>query len=144
MTSDQASHVMLVEDEAITAMLLHRALKTAGFRVSPPVSSGEQAVALAAELRPDVVVMDLRLVGEMDGLETAIAINESRRTPIVFTTGYCCDELSDQVPTGLVFLCLEKPVLIPQIIKAIRLILPTEPESSPIDRSRSTMPSNDI
>ena len=63
MTSEQTSHVMLVEDEAITAMLLHRALKTAGFQVSPPVSSGEQAVALATELRPDVVVMDLRLVG---------------------------------------------------------------------------------
>ena len=78
----------------------------------------------------------------MDGLEAAIAINESRKTPIVFTTGYCCDDLSVQIPAGLVFLCLEKPVLIPQIIKAIRLLLPTEPEFSPVDRSTSTVPSN--
>ena len=131
MTSEHAIHIMLVEDEAITAMLLHRSLEAAGFLVCPPVSSGEQAVALATDQQPDVVVMDMRLAGQMDGMQAAIAINATRKTPIIFMTGYSCEELTGRIPTGLVYLCLEKPVLIPQIIKAIQVVIPPEPTPAP-------------
>ena len=80
--------ILLVEDEAILAMAMKLELRAAGYHVAEVVSRGEDAVAFAAESSPGVVVMDISLAGEMDGIEAAHLIRLNADVPVIFTTGY--------------------------------------------------------
>jgi len=83
--------VLIVEDEMITAMDLKDKLVNSGFIVPAIVASGEEAIDTAAELRPDVVLMDIVLQGEMDGIQAARKIS-SLDIPVVFLTAYSDEE----------------------------------------------------
>lgn len=80
--------VMLVEDEALLAILLQKNLQSLGYEVSGPYATGEEAVEEARKNRPDVVLMDIRLAGALDGIEAAEKIMAMHNTPIIFMTGY--------------------------------------------------------
>ena len=67
--------VLIVEDEMVTALDLQAKLVNIGFTVPSIVNSGEEAVNMAAELRPDVVLMDIVLQGEVDGIQAAKKIS---------------------------------------------------------------------
>ena len=67
--------ILIVEDENITAMELQERLKSWNYHVAAIVSSGTQAVQKAAELRPDLILMDIILKGELDGIDTAEQIH---------------------------------------------------------------------
>ena len=79
--------VLIVEDEMVTALDLQAKLVNIGFTVPSIVNSGEEAVDMAAELRPDVVLMDIVLQGEVDGIQAAKKIS-SLDIPVVFLTAY--------------------------------------------------------
>lgn len=79
---------LVVEDEVITAMCLEMELKRAGYTVCQRVVSGEEAVASAVQHRPDVVLMDIRLAGKLDGIEAAQEIQTATGIPVIFMTGY--------------------------------------------------------
>ncbi|MBI5460498.1 response regulator [Methanobacterium sp.] len=87
----EPTSVIIVEDEKITAMDLKQKLVNIGFTVPAIVSSGEDAVDIVAELRPDVVLMDIVLQGEMDGIQAAQKIS-SLDIPVVFLTAYSDDK----------------------------------------------------
>ena len=80
--------ILLVEDEAITALLLTRNLKQEGYEVCDPVSTGEAAIRAVKNDHPDVILMDIRLGSQMDGVEAAQTIANSYDIPIIFLTGY--------------------------------------------------------
>ena len=80
--------ILVVEDEAILAMDLQDKLTDLGYRVLAATGSGEAAVRMAAELRPDLVLMDIRLNGIMDGVEAGRQIGAQLQIPIVFMTAY--------------------------------------------------------
>lgn len=80
--------VLVVEDEAIVAEDLRTLLEGLGYMVPAVVSSGEEALQKAAETHPDVVLMDIVLKGEMDGVEAADQIRARRNVPVVFLTAY--------------------------------------------------------
>lgn len=80
--------ILLVEDEALTALLLTRNLEMVGYHMCTPVGTGEAAIETAAAEQPDVVLMDIRLGSAMDGIEAAQKITAIRPVPIVFMTGY--------------------------------------------------------
>lgn len=84
--------ILLVEDEALTALLLTRNLEMIGYHMCGPVGTGEAAVEIAAAERPDVVLMDIRLGSAMDGIEAAQKIKAIHPVPIVFMTGYEDDQ----------------------------------------------------
>jgi DNA-binding NarL/FixJ family response regulator len=79
--------VLLVEDEIIVLEDLRLRLKAMGYAVRGTATSGEDAVRLARELQPDVVVMDISLRGGMDGVEAATIINMETGIPVVYVTG---------------------------------------------------------
>jgi len=83
----EKANLLVVEDEFITAMDLEERLEEMGYNVLKIVSSGEEAIKFAAELRPDLVIMDIILQGEMDGTEAAEKIN-SLEIPVIFLTAY--------------------------------------------------------
>lgn len=116
--------VMLVEDEVILAEMSRRLLIRWGYDVVAVVSSGETAIRQAAAVSPDLIVMDIRLSGKLDGFEAARAICEERPTPILFTTGYS-DETTETALEGLdgIFTVLSKPIPPPSLQAAVASLL---------------------
>ena len=85
------ARIMVVEDERLVALALGQTLKTLGYEVVGLMTTGREAVRKAGELEPDLVLMDIRLKGELDGIEAAIRIHETYKIPIVFLTAYSDD-----------------------------------------------------
>ncbi|EPG75408.1 response regulator receiver domain protein [Leptospira fainei serovar Hurstbridge str. BUT 6] len=81
-------HILLVEDEILTAMLIERELKKSGFNVSEHVTTGELALLSAERNPPGLVLMDIMLAGGLDGIETAAKLKSKFDVPIIFITGY--------------------------------------------------------
>lgn len=80
--------IMIVEDESLIALNLKEKLEDLDYSVSSIVNSGENAILQAEVDRPDIILMDIHLKGEMDGIEAAEIINSSLRIPIIFATAH--------------------------------------------------------
>jgi two-component system, cell cycle response regulator len=93
--------ILLVEDEGIVARDLEETLTRLGYHVSGIASEGAQAVAMAEKLQPQLVVMDVSLRGELDGIQAARLIQQRSHVPIIFLTGHSDTEtLHRAVLTG--------------------------------------------
>jgi DNA-binding NarL/FixJ family response regulator len=80
--------ILIVEEDWLQAESLEELLMLEGHTVCATEASGERAVTLAASLRPDLVVMDVRVAGRIDGIESAIRITRARPDcGVVFITG---------------------------------------------------------
>jgi len=82
------TNILIVEDESIVAADLERKLKKIGYGVAGIASRGEQAVEMSLSLKPQLVLMDIRIEGTMDGIETAEAIRSRCDVPIVYLTAH--------------------------------------------------------
>ncbi|GJL78951.1 MAG: hypothetical protein NPINA01_19400 [Nitrospinaceae bacterium] len=80
--------ILVVEDESIVAAHIAESLKHSGYKVTDTVSYGEQAVESVMQNRPDLVLMDVVLVGPMDGIEAGEVIYSNFDIPIIFLTAY--------------------------------------------------------
>ncbi len=78
--------ILIVEDEGVTALNLQRILNEAGYEVVQTVSSGEEAITVAIDTEIDLILMDILLDGELDGIESAVKIHEHVDVPIIFIT----------------------------------------------------------
>jgi CheY-like chemotaxis protein/AcrR family transcriptional regulator len=87
-----ATRVMVVEDERIVALNIKRRLIQLGYEVPAFVSSGAQALAKIEHARPDVVLMDIHIDGDIDGIETAAQIPRELQIPVIYLTAYSGDE----------------------------------------------------
>ena len=82
------SKILVVEDERITAEDIKSGLECAGYNVPALVSSGEDAIEKAGKLKPDLVLMDIKLKGKMDGIEAAEQIKYLYNIPVIYLTAY--------------------------------------------------------
>jgi len=80
--------ILIVEDEKLVAENLSSRLANLGYEVAGVVADGEQAVALAGRLRPNLVLMDIWLKGPMDGIEAAETIRREYDTPVIYLTAH--------------------------------------------------------
>lgn len=80
--------ILVVEDEGVIAMELAATLREFGYDVVGAANDGAGAVALAAEFKPDLVMMDIVIRGPVDGIEAAARIRAARDVPVVFLTAY--------------------------------------------------------
>ncbi len=80
--------VLLVEDEALVALDIRRTLQRFGYTVCATAATADEAVRIAAAMRPDVVLMDIRLQGQRDGISAAAEIRRRFGLPIVYITAY--------------------------------------------------------
>ena len=101
--------ILIVEDEAIVAEEMREQLLEEGFRVDAVANSGEEAVRLAVETLPDVVLMDIRLRGGMDGVEAARRIHQTTGAPVVYVTAYPDVFIRDPAQMQRPRLCVTKP-----------------------------------
>jgi CheY-like chemotaxis protein len=79
--------VLIVEDEMIIALMLEQMVTKLGYEIVGKVSSGEMAVEQSIACRPDIILMDIRLQGEIDGIEAVTKIQESMDTMVIYITG---------------------------------------------------------
>ena len=98
--------ILIVEDERITAEDIRYVLENVGYDVSGICSSGEDAIIKAGEFHPDLILMDITLAGEMDGIEAAEHIKELYDIPIIYLTAYSDSSTLKRIkvtePTGYV------------------------------------------
>ncbi len=83
--------ILIVEDESIVAMALKDTLQSFGYTVVGTAIRGTDAIRLANETWPDLILMDIRIQGAMDGIETAERINAFYDIPVIFLTAYSDD-----------------------------------------------------
>lgn len=89
--------ILIVEDDVLVAEDVRRTIENLGYRVADAVTRGEEAVEVAREQGPDLILMDVRLAGPMDGVEAASTIVEELDIPVVYMTAYADDETRDRI-----------------------------------------------
>ena len=82
------TQIMVVEDEGIVALSLKRKLIRLGYEVMAVVSSGEEALEEIAHSPPDLILMDIILAGQLDGVETAGQIQANFNIPLIYLTAH--------------------------------------------------------
>ena len=87
-----SARIMVVEDEQITAADIEDMLRGLGYAVTAAVASGEEALRRAAEDPPDLVLMDIRLKGKCDGIETAVQLRQRFDIPVIYLTAHADQE----------------------------------------------------
>jgi PAS domain S-box-containing protein len=102
--------ILIVEDDGIIAAHLQDTLTGLGYRALGPVASGEAAIAAVKAQPPDMVLMDIRLAGPMDGISAAGRIQSDADIPIVYLTCYSQDPLLQQAKVTAPYGYLVKPV----------------------------------
>ena len=107
--------ILLVEDEAITAMSMQAALERLGYEVSEIITTGAEAVQKAFSYKPSVILMDINLIGDMNGVEAVEKIHERMDIPVIFITGYSNREIKERALKTHPLAYLEKPVNIQNI-----------------------------
>jgi PAS domain S-box-containing protein len=117
------SRVLVVEDQPLIATDLCQTLRTMGYDVLPSLASGEDAVIAAVELRPELILMDIRLSGPMDGIQAAMAIRDRLDVPIVYLTAYADDETIKRAKVTGPFGYLLKPFNERELRAAIEIAL---------------------
>jgi len=80
--------ILVVEDDDIIAKVLDWRLKNLGYAVSGRASTGAEAMELLVSHRPDLVLMDINIRGEIDGIETASMIRKGFSVPVVYVTSH--------------------------------------------------------
>lgn len=81
-------NILIVEDEALIAMDLRLTVESLGFKALGTAFSGEESLRKVESLRPDLVLMDIKLKGDMDGLTAAEEIYSRFGTPVIYLTAY--------------------------------------------------------
>ncbi|MEO5356588.1 MAG: response regulator [Nitrospirae bacterium YQR-1] len=88
--------ILIVEDEGIIAMNLKRKLEKLGFIVTSVVPSSGEAIIKAEADKPDIILMDIVIQGDMDGIDTAAEITKRFEIPIIFMTAYADEKLLER------------------------------------------------
>lgn len=80
--------IFIVEDESIVSLEIQSRVKHLGYSVSGTAAYGDEAIRKVIDLKPDLILMDIRIKGELDGIETAAEIKKIYEVPIIFLTAY--------------------------------------------------------
>jgi response regulator NasT len=112
--------VLVAEDEALIRLDLVELLTNEGYQVVAEAADGEEALALARELKPDLVVMDVKMP-KMDGITAAATIAEERIAPVVMLTAFSQRELVERARDAGAMAYVVKPFDSSDVIPAIEI-----------------------
>jgi len=87
------TQILVVENDGASARFIEMTLKSLGYAVPAVISSGEEAIKKAGEMHPDLVLMDIRLKGDMDGVQAAEEIYARFNIPVVYLTAYADNKI---------------------------------------------------
>jgi signal transduction histidine kinase len=115
--------ILIVEDEMVSAMSLAADLEDMNYEVVETASTGEEAMQFAAQLQPDLILMDINLIGSMDGIDAATEIRQRYNIPVVFLTSYSDDETLKRARQAGSFGYLLKPFKVTEVRASIEIAL---------------------
>jgi DNA-binding response OmpR family regulator len=122
--SETEKKILVVEDESITFMMLEFHLKRAGYAVCENAPDLKTAVALFHTRRPDLVLMDINLANDSNGIDAAkLILEEDQDAVIIFMTGYDHPEIKERARQLHPADYMVKPVQMPVLLEKIREIL---------------------
>jgi DNA-binding NarL/FixJ family response regulator len=133
--------VLIVEDEVIVAEDLRRHLEASGYEVIGHAMDGQEAVHLARNLHPDVILMDVLLRGRANGIETAKTIQRSVDTTIIYVSGQSDERLVKEAVAAGAFGYVVKPFQMRQITSSISIALHRRSEARAVEERAHLMPS---
>lgn len=115
--------ILVVEDEGIVSIDIRNILKQIGYPVTEAVFSAEEAFVKMKDFQPDLVLMDIGLKGEIDGIEAAKIIKEKHKLPVAFLTGYAdgntLERAKSAEPVGYIIKPIDENELKKIITKAL-------------------------
>jgi signal transduction histidine kinase len=117
----RSRELLIVEDEGVTALHLRQHLEKIGYTIIALAGSGEQALHVLERRRPDLVLMDIRLSGDLSGTQTAKIIDERFRIPVVYITAYNNDATVEAVNATGGYGFLTKPIRESELHPVIQL-----------------------
>lgn len=115
--------IMVVEDDALIAAHVESVLAATGYTVLPPLAFGEEAVEAITDRPPDLILMDIQLAGEMDGIDAASQIQALHDVPVVYLTAYIQDERLERARATTPYGYLTKPVSGYELLATIDTVL---------------------
>jgi len=118
----ERTRVIIADDESVIRTDLREMLTTLGYLVVGEVGDGESAVNLARELKPDVVIMDIKMPN-MDGIEAARVLTQEKIAPVLLLTAYSQRDLVDRAKEAGVVGYLVKPFREQEIVPAVDIAL---------------------
>jgi DNA-binding NarL/FixJ family response regulator len=111
--------ILLVEDDFLIGMEMETGLQDAGYAVAGVAATAEDAVALAAEHRPALVVMDIRLASERDGVDAALEIYETLGIRSLFASAHCDSQVRARAAAARPLGWVAKPYRVATLATAI-------------------------
>ena len=130
--------VLVVEDEALIRLDLTEMLTEEGYVIAGEAGDGEQAVELARELRPDLVIMDVKMP-KVDGIEAAGSIVEEKIAPVVMLTAFSQRDLIEQARDAGAMAYLVKPFARHELVPAIELAVSRFAEKRALEDEVATL-----
>lgn len=106
----EKARIMIVEDEGVLAKGIERKMETLGYTAVGIAFSGEEAIPMVEQIHPDLVLMDIKLAGQMDGIETAQQILEKFNIPVIYLTAFSDKETIQRAKITAPFGYILKPV----------------------------------
>jgi CheY-like chemotaxis protein len=115
--------ILVVDDERIVAKDLQRNLEKLGYRVPHTAASAEEAIQRASERAPDLVIMDIRIKGDRDGIDAAGIFHDRFHIPVIYLTAYADDATLSRAKKTEPHAYLLKPVRMDELRSAVELAL---------------------
>ena len=91
--------ILIVEDESILALGLKKKLENLGYSVTGMAASGKETFDKVSENKPDLIMMDIVIKGDIDGIETTAILNKTESIPVIYLTAYADDEILKRAAT---------------------------------------------
>jgi len=117
------ARILVVEDESIAALFEREILERAGYEVTGVVKYGEEAIEKAGQSHPDLVLMDINLKGEMNGIEAAGIIYKRYGIPSIFVTAYSHKEVTSIFRVQGIVDTMQKPLQEEEVKNRIESVL---------------------
>lgn len=133
------TNVLVVEDESIVSKDIQHSLKKLGYNVVGSASTGKKAVDLALETTPDVVLMDIMLKGDMNGIQAADKIREALNIPVIYLTAYADEATLSKAKVTEPYGYIIKPFKEIDIHTSIEMAIYKHQKESEVKRERDLL-----
>lgn len=121
--SAQKKKILIVEDDRTTALIEKLYLEELGYQITKIVANGEQAIEMTGKLKPDLVLMDIKLGKGMDGIDAGEVINKEFGIPVVLVTAYTDEALLERAMLTKFAGYINKPIREKDLLATIEIAL---------------------
>lgn len=133
---NRPSRILVVEDESIVAFNLQQRLAQLGYDVPAIAVSGEECMEMFSQTQPDLVLMDIHIEGDMDGIETATRLNQDTSVPVIYLTAYSEDSTLERARKTRPYGYLIKPFSERELHATIQMALERHAVEEALEENR--------